>query len=74
VGCGAVTGRRLHPDQLSLLLFAARERPRFAKEVPAGPERLVRELIRRGLREDCYVAAARLALELEQTAKREASA
>lgn len=48
------------------VIEAPRTRPRFAKEIPPGAARLVRELVRRGLREDAYVAAAMLALELER--------
>jgi hypothetical protein len=60
---------------VQLALFAAAaidptvvRKPRFNKEVPEGPARLLRALAGRGLRRDCYLAGARLVLELDAQA------
>jgi hypothetical protein len=58
---------------VQLALFAAgaidptiARKPRFNKEVPEGPARLLRELVKRGLDERAYMPAAALVLALDR--------
>lgn len=80
-----MTGR-LHPDQLSLLLFNALaealrsasghelcDRRRMPQGKQAGPERLLRVLVQRGLTEDAVQSAAALVLALDRDARRESA-
>ena len=68
-----MSGPTVVPGQLELfadvaLLAAgaiATPKPRFAKQVPAGAARLMRELVKRGLDERAYLNAAALVLVLD---------